>query len=467
MAKPTQTGTGRAGDPATDPNVEDAELAPTDPATVPEPVEPENAGTDRTAPVADDAARYDTTGEGTASAAADPGTPSDPPPEDTGAGAPAAGTAPPPRGPGFFVLLLGGLVAGGIGYLAAAYFTPQDDDAAVIARLDAVEAQLSAPADPDDTPERLAASETGIGTLQSRVDAIEEALAAAPDSDAATADGDTTAIDTLRADLDGLTRQLGDLSNRLDSSVSDATDRLAALGDDLNGLTTRIDDLESGLSDLRDQVQENAAGPTEDDIEALKTQLSDLSAQFDEQVEAQKAAIAEAQQAATAETRRVSAAAAMSRIQSAVENGRPFLESIAAFQEASDIVVPQPLMATASDGVASLTELQRSFDDAARDALEVSLSETAGDGVGNRLTAFLRAQTQARSLDERAGADPDAVLSRAAARVAEGDLPAALDEIANLPPGGQQAMAEWTRRAQARVDARAAADQLSAALNSN
>ena len=53
----------------------------------------------------------------------------------------------------------------------------------------------------------------------------------------------------------------------------------------------------------------------------------------------------------------------------------------------------------------------------------------------------------------REGSDPDAVLSRADAAVARGDIAAALAEIAELPERGQAAMADWTARARAWVDA--------------
>jgi hypothetical protein len=62
--------------------------------------------------------------------------------------------------------------------------------------------------------------------------------------------------------------------------------------------------------------------------------------------------------------------------------------------------------------------------------------------------SFLRSQTGARSLTPREGDDPDAVLSRAEAILAEGRPADTLTELAALPPEGQAAMTEWSSRVQ-------------------
>ena len=91
--------------------------------------------------------------------------------------------------------------------------------------------------------------------------------------------------------------------------------------------------------------------------------------------------------------------------------------------------------------------MQASFADAARAGLGASLG--AGDTGGSALGNFLRAQTGARSVEPREGGDPDAVLSRADAAVARGDIAAALAEIDVLPEPGRAAMKGWTDQARA------------------
>ena len=78
----------------------------------------------------------------------------------------------------------------------------------------------------------------------------------------------------------------------------------------------------------------------------------------------------------------------------------------------------------------------------------------------DRFTAFLRRQTNARSLAPREGNDPDAILSRAEAALSSGDLPAALTELDALPENARAAMDGWIADASARADALAAAADL-------
>lgn len=113
----------------------------------------------------------------------------------------------------------------------------------------------------------------------------------------------------------------------------------------------------------------------------------------------------------------------------------------------------------------SLPQLQDSFPAAARAALDASIAADADTGTPmERLGNFLRTQSGARSLSEREGDDPDAVLSRAQARLSEGDVQATLAEISALNEAGQAAMAGWVEDAKARAEAEAAVSDLSSAL---
>ena len=104
----------------------------------------------------------------------------------------------------------------------------------------------------------------------------------------------------------------------------------------------------------------------------------------------------------------------------------------------------------------TLVDLQRSFPDAARQALAAALQADAGSTWSERVAAFLRTQAGIRSLTPREGDDPDAILSRAEASLAGGDLAATLAGIASLPEPAQAAMSGWMAEAtkrQAAVDA--------------
>ena len=161
---------------------------------------------------------------------------------------------------------------------------------------------------------------------------------------------------------------------------------------------------------------------------------------------------------AEAETKRALARAALSHLRAAVESGAS-IEGAMADLSSAGVELPAGLSEQAK-GVPTSQLLQTRFDSAAREALTVSLRETAGEGWADRISAFLRSQSGARSLTPRAGDDPDAILSRADAALKAGDLAAAIDEIAALPEGGKAVMAEWVGLAQRRMAALAAVSAL-------
>ena len=83
-------------------------------------------------------------------------------------------------------------------------------------------------------------------------------------------------------------------------------------------------------------------------------------------------------------------------------------------------------------------------------------SENAAD----RFAAFLRRQTNARSLAPREGDDADAILSRAEAALSAGDLPTALSELDALPDSARTTMEGWISDAADRAAAVSAAAEL-------
>ena len=125
--------------------------------------------------------------------------------------------------------------------------------------------------------------------------------------------------------------------------------------------------------------------------------------------------------------------------------------------------MPEPL---AQEVLPTLDQLQMSFDAPARAALTASLkAESKTEGPLGAVSNFLRVQTGARSVEPREGTDPDAVLSRASALVAQGDLPTALTELQGLPEAGQAAMAGWVAQANAYLAAETALKNVAKSLN--
>lgn len=291
--------------------------------------------------------------------------------------------------------------------------------------------------------------------------------------------------------------------------------RLAAQGDALTALTGALDSVKSDLAnrptedrvigleaamvEAQARLDASLAAPGADTIEprlaALETALATIEAQptveagvsaalagfandlaaLRAEVEAQKAVGAAASQAVEAATAaaqvrmaeveaqaaalkaEADATAALAQVQAAVASGAPYGDALAALHDAGQDI--PPALSAAADGLPTLAALQAGFPEAARAALDAALRADMGTSLTQRMTAFLRTQTGARSLTPREGTDPDAVLSRAEALLLGGDLAAALAEIVALPPEAQAAMADWHALAERRL---AATDALAA-----
>lgn len=290
-------------------------------------------------------------------------------------------------------------------------------------------AELPAPGIGQDAMQSLSQAAAAAGA-----DAARRIIAESPASDTpanlnATLSAQAQQIATLRQAVDTLRAAVpADLAARLDSQQA-ALDELAAR-------PTLDADAAARLQQVADSVAETQAQLRE----ATDTATAELARVRDE--------AARLQDAAADAARRAQTAAAAASLSSALNGAEPVDRgaAVAQLQEAG-VDVPQALTAD----VVPLGQLQADFPDAARAALAASLA--AGTTGGSALGNFLRAQTGARSVVPREGSDPDAVLSRADAAVARGDIAAALAEIAELPERGQAAMADWTARARAWVDA--------------
>lgn len=377
--------------------------------------------------------------------------PSDPDEPGSGDGARAEMPEPVRTGPearrrgGFLPTMLGGAVAAGMGFGAAVYVLPR----------------VWTP--PVQTGE-LEAVKGALAEQAARIDSLSATVGSA----------------ATQAALAELAAAQGALGDKSAADLARLNETLAELDARLAETTARIDGFEARLTGLEKRPASGGAASATAleafgrEMEALR---SEMSAQRDALAEAQTAVAAEAAraseriEAAAAEAdrlrteaeetaRKASIRAALGRIEAALTAGGALDPALADLREAG-VEIP-PALAGHGQGVPTLDALRAAFPPAARDALAASLRETAGGSAWERLFAFLRTQSGARSLTPREGADPDAVLSRAEAALAAGDLAAALAEIGALPAGGQARMAEWAALAKRRIDATAATAALAA-----
>lgn len=345
-----------------------------------------------------------------------PITPDAPPEKEQPQPAPEAAVVPPApkaRG-GVLPMLLGGLVAGAIGFAVASLTMPAgttDLLAAQDARIAAIQQQLTSQQSVD-----LAPLESGLADLALRVTGLQDDLA------------------TTAATLE---------------------DRITALENRPAGSATGEGSSSSG-----------ATVEFEADVAALRAELSQLTDMARTQLDTARAEAAAIEQNAAAAARAAAGRAALARLQAGVESGAPLGAALADLEDVLGTSVPDALLAV-RDGVPTLATLQDSFPDYARAALTTARAEGVAGEDATGVGAFLRNQFQVRSVNPRDGDDVDSMLSRAQAALRAGLLHDTLAEIAQLPAVARAELSDWLALAEARADAVAAIDMLAKSLSEN
>ncbi len=271
----------------------------------------------------------------------------------------------------------------------------------------------------------------------------------------------------LRSSLQRQQAQITDLKNAETPAPVAEFPELDAMTAELAALTQTVSGIEARLTEVEKRPMTD--GTSDAAVAAYERELAALQAS----VEAQRSEIEglldnalSVEEATAAAARRATLQAALTRITTAVNAGKPFGSALADLNANGLKDMPVALTDTAESGVVTLINLQTRFPGAARAALAAARAagtdETEG-GVGG----FLRRQLGARSVAPREGTDPDAVLSRAEAAVRDGRLTDALAEIDTLPETAQGAMEEWLTDARARQAVEAATEEISQRLTAN
>lgn len=334
--------------------------------------------------------------------------------------APTPDPAPAQKRGGFLPMLLGGVAAGAIGFGAASYLA--DPSLSFL---------TGGPSSADALNTRITAQDTKLAELNA---AIPDPVDLGP------------VMTAVQANADGL--------KTATAKLAEATRQMTEIEDKLTTLSARVIDLEK--RPISEGVSDSAIKAYEDELDRLKIAMQAQRSDVESLIEEARKMEAEAA-AASLETQQ---RAGLIRVLSVIEAGNGYADQLAALT-ATGLQIPNVLSQNVA-GVASLSRLKSEFPAAARNALALS----RGDG-NSSVGDFLRTQLGVRSLEPRPGSDPDAVLSRAEAALASGDLAKTLAEIDGLSDAPAGAMAEWRELAQTRLDVVTSATGLLADLNSN
>lgn len=361
---------------------------------------------------------------------------------------------------GFVPMLLGGIIAGGIGFGVGQYG-----------------GLMAPPPNPFETEAReaLDVQSKALEAQGAQIEGLSEQL---DDTQKAVEIINTAPLASAVATLEDSLKQTGQEMTALSDQVAGFDSRMTAIEKQpLTGALSpeAIAAYERELEELRNTIAEQRAA-----MEAQQTEMAGLAASGDV-VEGLRAELATQTEAIAALNARIDALAednaaaeaaaaeketraanlvALADVTAAVQSGEAFAEPLAVLQ-ASGIAVPDALLSGASDGVPTQAALIEAYPPLARAALKAARSAgTAGDeeaGFAN----FFKNQLGARSVTPREGDSADAVLSRAEAAVASGDLETALAEVGALPDAVRTVFDDWVAQADARKAALAALDGLS------
>ena len=319
---------------------------------------------------------------------------------------PAAPFAEPAKSGSAMSAILGGLVAGAIGFGAAYFVLPK----------------------PDTTlPAKISAQASEITELRDQIAAVPAPdLSGVEAAQAATADAMVAADERITA----LETRLNDLSNRAGDSGSVSTAAYEA------------------------------------ELDALRSEMESFRGTAIAELESAREQAAEIENNAEAAARAATGRASLARIQSGMETGAPLGEALDDLAAALQADVPAALTAV-RDGTPTLAALQSDFPALARAALATARAEGVSGEAEGGFASFLRNQFDVRSVAPKDGDGTDAILSRAEATLRHGRLTDALAEVGALPEVARAELSDWIALAEARADALAAAGTLSTSLNDN
>lgn len=362
--------------------------------------------------------------------------------ENTSADAPDDAPVPPAPNPlapapqvtvqkvGFVPLVLGGVIAAALGFAAAWFYFGQQDTALA---------------------DQIAAQSTKITELETQIAALPTEPPAPVDLS-----GIEASITQTNDSITALTARVDEIGTGIATDVAAFEERVTAVertpGVDGTLAATAIASWERELDTLRAEIA------------AQQDRMQGIATTAEADLEATRAASALVEQEAIAAAEQAIARAALARVQVALDSGAPFEAAMAALTDAGT-EAPAALADVAADGVPTLSALNDGFAAAARAALAAARTSGEADVDSNPLTAFLRNQFDVRSVAPREGDDPDAVLSRAGAALAENNLADALAELESLPEVSRAEMSDWIGQAQARFAAMAAVDSLDQSMN--
>ena len=283
---------------------------------------------------------------------------------------------------------------------------------------------------------------------------------------------DTAALEAAKKELSA---RLDDLDKRVRAAATTAAqaDRPQTADPAIAELRGRIDTLESKLANAAPPAASTAPSTeaVDKDLASLRTEIAGLRTSLQslggsvDQIKSAASASSTADQKAVATARASAVIGVAARLGAALDAGQPFANELAllaplAQGDARLAELSAPLQPLAQTGVASRATLAAEFPAVAKAALADDLAD---DSFGQRLLGKVKGVVSLRRVgSDVQGETVEAKLARAEAALEGGNLAKAVDLVKSLPPQTQRATSAWLARAEARLAAQKAIDQIAA-----
>lgn len=361
--------------------------------------------------------------------------------------------------------ILGG-IAGAAGLAFAWQALPPSETAVSAPDLANVESRIAKlEAAPPDSP-----GDNSVAALEKRLQALEERADAAPPAVSALEDRvaelETTLTDIAEASKEGgaaadaavIGQHMAEAEKRLEGRIDAAlVKEREATATAVAGLQRELAELGAKFAALAEAEFDTAEGPDLEELEAITSRISKLESLLPNLADAVHQEAAEAKSAA--------AAIAFANLRAAVSEGRPFateLDTLGALSPpGTDLGA---LTSYAEKGIPARAELARSFKRVKDEALAAP-DPKADASFLDRLLAGAESLVKIRRVDAAAmGDDTSAVLARAEAKLDQGNLAEAAQEVDMLEGSARTAFSTWLDQARARLGAEAVLKRLEGVL---
>ncbi len=259
-------------------------------------------------------------------------------------------------------------------------------------------------------------------------------------------------------------RRISALATRVAAAEAEAK----ALGDTLAALNRRLDeiavtargalaraDAASAAADASKKAAQT--GVERGDLDALANRIAGLERAV------KSLGDDVARRPASADDRAARMTVAAEALRAVVERGAPYQAELAAMKSLGvEQSALAPLEPFATDGVPSNAALARELAALTPALLRASGAAPSDGSLLGRMEMSAQKLVRITPVDAPPGDDAAAVLARANAAAARGDLDAALADIARLPEAARSLAEPWTKKAQARDGAIAAGRRIAA-----